>query len=114
MFFFGGGGGKGPVISYHDVKTMTHATTATSASCLLYKNVAQKSVTSLALLGQFSFVDRMVDTFSLEKPNPRSKKGRVRGEKGRKRLFSMLLYQLQNEKHPTKTACCFSKLNFSK
>ena len=32
---------------------MTHATTVTSASCLLYKNVAQKSVTSLSVLGEF-------------------------------------------------------------
>ena len=88
----GGGGGGGAVIFYHDVKTMTHATTATSASCLLYENVAQKSVTSLALLGQFSFVVRMVDTFSFEKPNPRSKKGRVRGEKGRKPLFSICYF----------------------
>ena len=32
---------------------MTHVTTVTSASCLLYKNVAQKSVTSLSVLGEF-------------------------------------------------------------
>ena len=91
---------------------MTHATTATSASCLLYKNVAQKSVTSLALLGQFSFVVRLVDTRET-KPEVKERKGE-RGKRQKTSVQYMLLYQLQNDKHPTKTACCFSKLNFSK
>ena len=94
---------------------MTHATTVTSASCLLYKNVAQKSVTSLALLGEF-FVCGLYGRYVQSRETKTEVKER-KGERGKRQKTSVqyiLLYQLQNEKHPTKTACCFSKMNFSK
>lgn len=82
---------------------MTHATTVTSASCLLYNNVAQKSVTSLALLGEF-FVCGSYGRYVQSRETKTEVKER-KGERGKRQKTSVqyiLLYQLQNEKHPTK------------
>ena len=92
----------------------TKATTVTSVSYFVIKT-KQKSVTSILLLGEV-FVcgsySRCVQSRET-KTEVKERKGE-RGKRQKTSIQYILLHQLQNEKHATKTACCFSKMNFSK